>query len=453
MNKKLIALFLLLSLSVPSHAGVNNGQPVNASVTNAAFLDKNQDTATAFNIALQSAATQDGSMVARTQRFLNAVSSFVGVSLSAVYNVLPTWATSNRGTSSDTLFARSEALDTAFDPSTGHAHTGAAGDGPILSLSIMSGTVGTSQIAANAVTSAKIASGAVGTTQLATNGVTNSILAQMAAHTIKGNNTGSTANAIDLTDTQATAELNPFVGDSGSGGTKGMVPAPAAGDTAAGKFLKADGTFQVPPGSALVSKFAFFTSSTSWPKDASITNSTVVKITVIGGAGAGCTGNLGGTNPGGGGGGGGGKAVKWATGAAISATTTVTVGGSVSACNSGSGSSFGTLAVAAGGGNGAAASGGNVGEGGTGGCGTAGDVLSCGGDGDGGQEGTAGVTQGAGGRGGSSPGWGGGARGGTAGSNTNGKPGGNYGGGGGGGSGSGAGGVSAGGMALLEWEG
>lgn len=39
-----------------------------------------------------------------------------------------------------------------------------------------------------------------------------------------------------------------MVGDSGSGGTAGNVPAPAAGAAAAGKFLKADGTWAVPPG-------------------------------------------------------------------------------------------------------------------------------------------------------------------------------------------------------------
>lgn len=78
------------------------------------------------------------------------------------------------------------------------------------------------------------------------NVVTNAKAAQMAAHTFKGNNTGSTANALDLTATQLTTELNAFVGDSGAGGTKGSVPAPSAGDAAAGKFLKADGTFAVP---------------------------------------------------------------------------------------------------------------------------------------------------------------------------------------------------------------
>lgn len=48
------------------------------------------------------------------------------------------------------------------------------------------------------------------------------------------------------TPTQVTDDLIAMVGDSGSGGTKGLVPAPASGDAAAGKFLKADGTFAVP---------------------------------------------------------------------------------------------------------------------------------------------------------------------------------------------------------------
>ena len=40
-----------------------------------------------------------------------------------------------------------------------------------------------------------------------------------------------------------TAAINAFAGDAGSGGTKGLVPAPAAGDAAAGKLLRADGTW------------------------------------------------------------------------------------------------------------------------------------------------------------------------------------------------------------------
>lgn len=40
--------------------------------------------------------------------------------------------------------------------------------------------------------------------------------------------------------------IAPFIGDTGFGGYIGAVPAPAAGDAAAGKFLKADGTWAVP---------------------------------------------------------------------------------------------------------------------------------------------------------------------------------------------------------------
>ena len=76
-------------------------------------------------------------------------------------------------------------------------------------------------------------------------------LSQMPANTFKANNTGSTANALDITATQATAMLNVMVGDTGSGGTKGLVPAPASGDASAGKFLKADGTYAIPIGAIL----------------------------------------------------------------------------------------------------------------------------------------------------------------------------------------------------------
>lgn len=45
------------------------------------------------------------------------------------------------------------------------------------------------------------------------------------------------------TPTQVTADLDAVVGDSGSGGTKGLVPAPGAGDAAANKYLKANGAW------------------------------------------------------------------------------------------------------------------------------------------------------------------------------------------------------------------
>ena len=76
--------------------------------------------------------------------------------------------------------------------------------------------------------------------------VTNAKLATMATLTIKGNSTGGTTNPSDLSVSTVTSMLNAFVGDSGAGGTKGLVPAPAAGDAAANKVLSAAGTWALP---------------------------------------------------------------------------------------------------------------------------------------------------------------------------------------------------------------
>ena len=48
----------------------------------------------------------------------------------------------------------------------------------------------------------------------------------------------------------------PFTGDAGSGGLSGLVPAPAAGDTAAGKFLGAGGVWAVPAGGSSYGPFS-----------------------------------------------------------------------------------------------------------------------------------------------------------------------------------------------------
>lgn len=90
------------------------------------------------------------------------------------------------------------------------------------------------------VTTAKINDLAVTTAKIADNGVTNAKLAQMPASTFKGNNTGATANAVDLTATQATAMLNTFTSSA-----QGLVPASGGGTST---FLRADGTFAAPTG-------------------------------------------------------------------------------------------------------------------------------------------------------------------------------------------------------------
>lgn len=110
-------------------------------------------------------------------------------------------------------------------------------------------------------------------------GVANTVLANMAQGTIKGRASGAgTGDPTDLSSAQATAILDSVVGDSGSGGTKGLVPAPAAGDAAANKFLKANGTWQPVVSTAVqvvnTMNGAVATGSTLIPADDTIPQST-----------------------------------------------------------------------------------------------------------------------------------------------------------------------------------
>jgi hypothetical protein len=72
-----------------------------------------------------------------------------------------------------------------------------------------------------------------------------------------------------------------FTGDSGSGGTTGLVPAPAAGDAAAGKYLSASGGYAVPPGANLAPGASLFSSTTTAGPNNSAAETSVIG-TVVG---------------------------------------------------------------------------------------------------------------------------------------------------------------------------
>ena len=79
-------------------------------------------------------------------------------------------------------------------------------------------------------------------TTIANSAVSNAKMANMATQTIKGRTTAGAGAPEDLTAAQATAIMNQMVGaTSGVAGTKGMVPAPAAGQVSA--LLKGDGSW------------------------------------------------------------------------------------------------------------------------------------------------------------------------------------------------------------------
>lgn len=88
-----------------------------------------------------------------------------------------------------------------------------------------------------------------------------------------GRITGGAGDTEELTGTQATTLLDTVIGDSGSGGLKGLAPATGAGDAAAGKFLKADATWAVPTAAlsgGAANKVAYWTSSSALSNDADL---------------------------------------------------------------------------------------------------------------------------------------------------------------------------------------
>ena len=121
-------------------------------------------------------------------------------------------------------------------------------------------------------------SGGIG---IANDAITNARLANVATATFKGRTTAGTGDPEDLTATQATALLNTFVGDSGSGGTKGLVPAPATGD--ATKVLRGDATWVAPPAGGSDTQVQFNDGGTALGGDAGLTyNKTSDTLTLAG---------------------------------------------------------------------------------------------------------------------------------------------------------------------------
>jgi len=108
----------------------------------------------------------------------------------------------------------------------------------------LTGNADTANLATNVLTNANLSgdvSSVGNVTTINSHKVINSMLQTVATSTFKGRITSGTGDVEDLTSTQATSILNTMVGDSGSGGTKGLVPAPITGDST--KFLRGDGTW------------------------------------------------------------------------------------------------------------------------------------------------------------------------------------------------------------------
>lgn len=121
--------------------GVLDGQPVSAAVTNPAFLDANNDDTALGKISLNNISdpSVSGTVVTNIQREFNALSSYTGKPTNVAITTKPAWANSQVGSSTDSLFIRSDSLTQRFAGTGGHAHTGVDGEGPLLTGAAITG--------------------------------------------------------------------------------------------------------------------------------------------------------------------------------------------------------------------------------------------------------------------------------------------------------------------------
>lgn len=111
--------------------GVLDGQDVSAGITNPAFINKNIDDVMPNKLGFNRLGS--GASLADVQAAVNKLYTASGASESqtgTVYDATP--STINNGDPYQTALTK---LAGKFDPATGHFHTGAAGDGPLLSAS------------------------------------------------------------------------------------------------------------------------------------------------------------------------------------------------------------------------------------------------------------------------------------------------------------------------------
>jgi len=120
-------------------------------------------------------------------------------------------------------------------------------DLPALSFTVLDGLIAAAQVPAAAVTQHEAAL-AIGWVQLTGVPATFPPAAHAGDHETGGADPlADLAGEVITSGTVPAAHLGLMVGDSGAGGARGAVPAPAAGDAAAGKYFDADGTWTVPP--------------------------------------------------------------------------------------------------------------------------------------------------------------------------------------------------------------
>lgn len=114
-----------------------DGTPVDAATTNPEFIDARVDDQAQGKIDFVNIEAVSGPSVINIQREINSLNSFTGRTSGSAFDATPTYSNDQGFTPNNNVFERADEISAKFNNVTGHAHSGAAGDGaPINSSSI-----------------------------------------------------------------------------------------------------------------------------------------------------------------------------------------------------------------------------------------------------------------------------------------------------------------------------
>lgn len=116
--------------------GIVNGQPVDQTASNAAWIAKNGDDSTIGILALNKVDVPgSGGFITNLQAEINADGTYTGRPVNSGPSTTPIYTNNQGFTPGESLKNRADALTLKFHGTSGHLHTGANGDGPQISAS------------------------------------------------------------------------------------------------------------------------------------------------------------------------------------------------------------------------------------------------------------------------------------------------------------------------------
>jgi hypothetical protein len=119
--------------------GVVNGQPVDETITNNAFIFKTDDDTFTGELTAASVEATAGATVNSIQQEHNSIASFAGKTINTAAGAVPSYTNNQGFTNGENLRTRIDNVSAKFHNTTGHGHTGAAGDGTAIDVLDLSG--------------------------------------------------------------------------------------------------------------------------------------------------------------------------------------------------------------------------------------------------------------------------------------------------------------------------